>query len=305
MKTVIDNLRDMADEMDGMLQTLLLKYSSIYKWNVYNGTVVVISTQGDYAYRDLQEAGRQIQAKLLEEYRRFGWLCRILLREQPNNVLEKLSEAETIMFQTIQQQYTWCETTQEALTKAIEALQTQIKLLRNLYAPATGDNFYVPDTNALLYNTSLEKWEFEGVPSFTLVITPPILSELDALKINHHNETVRQKAVALINQIKEFRRRGKLNEGVILVKGKSTLLAIATEPNMKNTLPWLDPSNNDDRFLAIVIEVMRIRPRSIVLAVSRDINFQNKAELARVPFVEPPEPIIISSNPSPTSASND
>jgi len=305
MKTVIDNLQDMANKIDEMLQTLLLKHSSIYKWNLHNGCVVVISTQGDYAYRDLQEEGRQIQAKLLEEYRRFKLLCRILLREQPNNVLEKLSEAETIMFQTIEQQYTWCKTTQEAFTEASEALQTQIKLLRNLYALSTGDIFYVPDTNALLYNTSLVKWEFEGVPSFTLVITPPILSELDALKINHRNETVRQKAESLINQIKEFRRRGKLNEGVILVKGKSTLLSIATEPNMKNSLPWLDPSNNDDRFLAIVIEVMRLRPRSIVLAVSRDINFQNKAEFARVPFIEPPEPVITSQNTTPALASNE
>jgi hypothetical protein len=43
--------------------------------------------------------------------------------------------------------------------------------------------------------------------------------------------------------------------------------------------------------LAGVIEVMRIRPRSPVLLVTRDINLQNKAEFADVPFIEPPDPI--------------
>jgi len=67
-------------------------------------------------------------------------------------------------------------------------------------------------------------------------------------------------------------------------------VGIATEPSVETTLPWLDLENNDDRFLAAVIEVMRNRPRSPVIIISRDINLQNKAEFARVPFVEPPEP---------------
>ena len=291
MKTVTDNLQETADEINGMLQTLLLNHSSLYQWNDHNGLVVFISAHGDYAYRELPEAGRQIQAKLLEEYRRFNSLLKTLLREQPKDALKQLSEAETVMLRTIEQQHTWCKTTQEAFARATEALQTQFTLLKNCYDPSTGDIFYVPDTNALLYNPALERWEFDGVRSFALVLTPTILSELDALKVNHRNETVRQKAQTLINQVKEFRRRGRLTEGVTLVKGKSTILAIAVEPNMQDSLPWLDSTNKDDRFLAAVIEVMRLRLRSVVLAVSRDINFQNKAEFARVPFVEPPEPI--------------
>jgi PIN domain len=290
-ETVIGNLQETTDEIGGMLQTLLLTHSSLYEWNDHSGHVLVFSAHGDYAYRELQEAGRQIQAKLLEEYRRFSSLLKTLLREQPKDVLKQLSEAETLMMRTIEQEHTWCKTTQEALARATEALQSQFNLIKNLYDPTTSDVFYVPDTNALLYNPFLEKWEFDRGSSFTLVVTPTILSELDTLKINHRNETVRQKAEALINQMKEFRRRGRLTEGVTLVKGKSTILAIATEPSIANSLSWLDPTNNDDRFLAAVIEVMRLRPRSVVLAVSRDINFQNKAEFARVPFVEPPEPV--------------
>jgi predicted ribonuclease YlaK len=60
---------------------------------------------------------------------------------------------------------------------------------------------------------------------------------------------------------------------------------------MEASLPWLDPSSKDDRFIASIIEVMRGRSRSPVVAVTRDINVQNKASFARLPIVEPPEPV--------------
>src|SRR5262249_4534149 len=127
-------------------------------------------------------------------------------------------------------------------------------------------------------------------PRFTLILVPAVLSELDALKVNHRNETVRRKAETLIRQIKEYRRRGNLTRGVPVVKDKIDIVGIATEPSMKTTLPWLDLQNNDAGWFAAVIEVMRSRPRPRVIIVSRDINLQNKADFARVPFADPPEP---------------
>jgi hypothetical protein len=59
---------------------------------------------------------------------------------------------------------------------------------------------------------------------------------------------------------------------------------------MGESLTWLDPTNRDDQFIASTIEVIRQNPRSRVTIVTRDINLQNKAELARLPFVEPPDP---------------
>ena len=149
----------------------------------------------------------------------------------------------------------------------------------------------MPDTNALLYNPKIESWAFQGISKFTILLLPSVLSELDLLKINHRNENVRKKAETIIRKIKEFRRRGKLTEIVTVVKNKIMIQAMAIEPDMKTTLQWLDPDNNDDRILAGVIEIMRVRPRSLVTAVSRDINFQNKAEFAAVPYEEPPEPV--------------
>lgn len=291
MRTVTDNLQDMAHGIQRLLEDLLLNHSSIYMWNTPGGSVVVISTDGNYAYKELGEEGRQIQAQLLEGYRHFYALLTILLKGQPEDSLRGLSQANTVMSRTIEQNHTGCQNTQEALDAAVQALQTQLKLLNRLYDSSNGKATYVPDTNALLYNPDLESWTFAEIPKFTLVLLPIVLSELDTLKVNHRNEEVRKKAEKLIRKFKEYRRRGKLTEGVPLVGDATSIQTIATEPNMETSLPWLDPTNADDRLLAGVIEVMRARPRSPVVAVSRDINFQNKAEFAHIPFAEPPEPV--------------
>ena len=57
---------------------------------------------------------------------------------------------------------------------------------------------------------------------------------------------------------------------------------------MRDVLPWLDPASPDDRLLASCVEIMRLHPRSTVMLVTGDINLQNKAEFALVPFLEPP-----------------
>ena len=129
-----------------------------------------------------------------------------------------------------------------------------------------------------------------GFPSFTIVLLPVVLSELDSLKINHKNQTVRDKAERLIRQIKEYRRRGSLSEGVTIKRDSIILRTIAKEPVMADTLPWLQIDNNDDRLISHFIEVMRHYLHSKVLLITRDINLQNKMEYARLPFLEPPDP---------------
>lgn len=90
-------------------------------------------------------------------------------------------------------------------------------------------------------------------------------------------------------QIKEYRRRGRLTDGVPLLKDKSQIVAIAVEPTFSESLSWLDANNNDDRLLASCLEIMRKMLESQVILLTRDINLQNKAEFARIPFLEPPQ----------------
>ena len=103
MKTVTDNLKCIADDIQNLLEDLLLKHSSIYLWNTPGGSVVFVSASGNYSYNKLNEEGRQIQAKLLEEYRRFYSLLIVLLKKQPKNTLEKLSRLDKVLTNTIEQ----------------------------------------------------------------------------------------------------------------------------------------------------------------------------------------------------------
>ena len=174
--------------------------------------------------------------------------------------------------------------------KAKESLDGQIELLTGLYDSSEGEALVVADTNALLFNPSLEKWQFADYSPFTIVLTPSVISELDQHKVNHKVETVRQKAESLIRRIKDYRRRGNILQGVPLVKGVSQVRALALEPSFGASLSWLDAANNDDRLIASMIDVMREHCRSDVVLVTRDLNLQNKAEFAGLPYVEPPDP---------------
>lgn len=295
MKTVLENLRAEAQRLGNLLQELRA-HSATRRWHNPNvdGFVYV---GGHYAWNALDAAGLQIQAKSLEEYRRFFAVVRTLLREQPEEALGKLEQADSTILEIIQQQTPlYADDANSYFQRAFDAVESQVGLLERLYGPADERLSLVPDTNALIFNPDLEKWKFDGVPQFTLVLTPPVLSELDSLKVNHRVEAVREKAEKVITRIKEYRRRaaaagGRLADGAVLVTGVSEIVAIAVEPRMEASLPWLDPTSKDDQILACVIEVMRMRLRSPVLLVTRDINLQNKAEFADVPFVEPPDTI--------------
>ena len=176
------------------------------------------------------------------------------------------------------------------MERAVGAIDTNVGLLEHLPGVSEEEVILVPDTNALIYNPSIEAWEFQGFARFCIILTPTVISELDQLKVTHRNPEVRSKAEKLIRQIKEYRRRGNLLEGVALRRGVRELRTIAAEPLLSESLPWLQAENMDDRLIASVIEIMRAHPRSEVHLVSRDLNAQNKAEYARILYLEPPDP---------------
>jgi hypothetical protein len=289
MKTVYENVSEWSERIAGLLAELQ-EHSAIHRWNDNTGGVIWLGS--DYSWTKLGDEARPIQSRVLEEYRRFSALINVLFKGQPKDTLASLKESDAKVLEVIQQDgITWSQRADTAFAAATEALGATVVLLKRLYDGAEGRVCVVPDTNALLHNPSLETWRFDDVPTFTILLLPTVLAELDALKMNHRVEEVRKKSERIIRQVKEYRRRGRLSEGVTIVRDVSELVAIATEPNVSDSLPWLDSSNNDDRLLASVIEVMRQRPHSPVILVTRDLNLQNKAEFACVPFCEPPDPV--------------
>jgi hypothetical protein len=287
---VTDQLREMAEEIKAGAVDLLRNYSCIEnRPHASSSTLIVLGPE--HYWKPLGESGQQLQSKVRTDCNKLHTILSTLLRSQTRSTNSSLVEHGRTVKEVVNQcGATWLTTTDEAVAKLVEAIDTQIALLSSLHDGANGEHIYVPDTNALLYNAELENWEFDGSPGFIVILTPTVLSELDQLKVNHRNENVRQKAEGLIRRFKGYRSRGRLADGVPLRKSRSTLMTVAVEPKMDESLPWLEANNNDDRILAGFIEVMREHPRCQVILVTRDMNLQNKAEYAGLPFVEPPEP---------------
>lgn len=286
MKTVSENLKESAKTIRDLLNDLE-KHSSIYKW--YKESRGIVYAGNKYKWKDLESEGLIIQSRVLKLYDKHFQLLKNLLNDQTKGTAKTLNETNSLIQAVIQQEDTkYHKQAQTIFKKAYEALDNQVELLSRLYDPSSGTATLVVDTNALLINPDLEDWELDEVSKFDIAFTPPVLSELDKLKVNHSSDNVRQKSGKIIRKLKEYRRRGKLTEGVTLVKNKSEIFAVAVEPNMEKSLSWLEADNNDDRILASAIEIMKRRPKSPLLVVTNDINLQNKAEFAQIPFIEPP-----------------
>jgi hypothetical protein len=289
METVSDLVAERGTKLLSLLETLLSDHSELYLWNT--GDSGIFHTSGNHAYRNLSAEGKQLQSRLFEEYSAFADLVGVLLREQPDKARKSHDKHRKTVLASIEQEgLTWRCSIDEEWNFASKALRAQIDSIENLYSASGEDVVVVPDTNALLWNATLEDWSFNWAGVFELCLVPTVLNELDSLKVNHRNADVREKAEGLIRRIKGYRDRGNLRDGVPLRKGVSHLRSIAVEPDLDDSLPWLDASNSDDRLVATFIEVMRRNPRSVVVLVTRDLNLQNKLEFARLPFAEPPDP---------------
>lgn len=291
MNTVSENVRALADEVRRVYVKLLTSHAQVCRIDRDGGGVVWVGP--DRYIEFIDENARLLQSRILRDLDLLLPLTATLLRGQSDrdrNNFEKHADALRTCLEP--GRLIWEHTMSQVVAKVTGALEGMLHLIGGVYDPSPGKSIIVPDTNALLYNPALESWRFAETSNFVFILVPAILSELDSLKVNHRNEDVRKKAERLIRTIKGYRGRGSLTAGVPLVNGVSDVVAVATEPVFSETLPWLDESNCDDRLLAATIEVMRTRSRSAVMLVTRDINLQTKAEYARVPFVEPPEPVV-------------
>ena len=291
MNNLLENIKNKANDIKSLLTKLLINYSNIYRFNNNNyGKVFYLSLNGEYFFKELTTEGKRIQSDLLNNYSHYCSTLRTLLNEQVTltiNEFDKINKEILIIIQ--QNQHIHYKNKEEANNKAIELIDEQLNLIFELYNISSKIDIYLPDTNALLLNQDLTKWRFKCSTQFVILLTPTILSELDKLKIEHRNEDVREKANKIIKQIKGFRQRGSLINGVNLVNNISTLKSIATEPDFSNTLQWLDFNNNDDRFIASYFEVLKSYPNSNIFVVTSDINLQNKLEFSLIPYVESPD----------------
>jgi PIN domain len=280
---VATNMRAWATEIEQLLPPL----ASGHLREINDSSGVVFITGTPYYWSSLPAEALAHQARALAEYRRFSDTLSVLIREIPDDRLAKFRDDTALVIRFISRDAASYETPKHVLDEAVEALRRQVELIDGLYS-ASANTMLVPDTNALYWNTALDTWRLPWASgAFVVVLLPTVLKEIDLHKTDERRSSRREKAERFARQVGEYRRRGPLLQGASLAAGISTVMAIPVEPKMSDSLPWLDPTNLDDRLLASVIEVMRLNPHASVIVVTRDVNFQNKLEFARVPFVSP------------------
>lgn len=287
METITEKINIDLSSLNNELTMFIKTYSRLER--IFYPGDMSFSFSGDYKFEDLNTEALPIQDQLYKKFNKIVELIEILLSDSPEKHLKEFhSETEKVFEFILQNKMTWCKNINEAVTKSSESIEKIKFILNSLFKKSDLPPLLIPDTNALYENIEIEKWKFEEMQKFDLVITPSVLKDLDKHKIEHRNEGVRTKAIKLINKIKEYRRRGRLTEGVTLIKEKVNLKTIAVEPNFSKTLNWLDPLNEDDRLIAEILELFKANCNRPVIIVTSDINLQNKCEFVDLPFVEPP-----------------
>ena len=137
MESTWNNIERMAKEIRESLTDFMLNHSSIEPPRIEE--VAAFSPEGDRSYDFLDEAGRKVQSALSESYGRFYSTLHPFLEDQTDDVLKKMSQTNKVLTRTIEHNITWCRNTKEALDRALEALEDQLKLVKNVYEEKSRD----------------------------------------------------------------------------------------------------------------------------------------------------------------------
>lgn len=131
METILNYLELRANEIRDSLTHFMLNHSSIEHRKPYD-EVWFIDPEGDRYYGDLDKVGMKMQSYLSECYGQFYSMLHPLLEDQPENVLSKMSKSKEIITRTIDHRLTFCDNTKHALHIALEALEDQLKTLKDI-----------------------------------------------------------------------------------------------------------------------------------------------------------------------------
>jgi hypothetical protein len=243
----------------------------------------IVFLRHPYYWKALPIEHRAAQARLLSQYRHWYELFYRCHAQHSSDMQDKLDQTDAHVLAAIELKSDWgtAATLEENRTLLSEKLNFFRSLLEQHFSDET-EFVLVPDTNALLKAADPAQYgDVIDSTSFTFVIVPTVLAELDGLK--------RSRATQAVGRIIEgLRKQGSVLEGVTVAK-TITVKMIPTEPRMAHLPSWLDPNNQDDRIIGSVLEIQSARPSTVVVLVTDDMNLQNKAEMAFLTWAEPPE----------------
>lgn len=292
MSKIIPYINRLQDELQLIEKQMLeLLDASTIKEHIAGPSRAVRIIVPPHYWGNTDEKQKLLQIQLLKTYSTWSEHFCLLFCEATKEIEQKIKNTHKFIESWIEKKSTWDvpPTIQEAKLKFQEEIQTYYELIRLLDTSKENKWILIPDTNALIFAPDVSQYhKVAGVVEYTIIIFPTVTQELDGLKMNHRDAQFRDKVKSVIRRLKGLRQQGNLLKGVTVNK-TITVKMEAKEPNFNYTLGWLDPSNNDDRIIANALELQRTYPSDKVVLVTGDINLQNKAELAKLPYAEPPE----------------
>lgn len=277
-----DGLDSLIDGLEGLVRELPVKDNRIYD----SGIIYVAP---DWTWGEIPPEHRAQQLSLKRRYDLLAERLELLVSGAPEELVRQLQDADAAIRVWVELESNWRltpdpESNARALKEDAAAISAVLAILERVGA---GEVFVIPDTNSLLQAPDPTAYRGVLVDTFVFTLLPTVLAELDHLKTEHRNPEVRDKAKAVINRIKGWRNQGSLSAGVT-VDRSIVVRALHAEPDMTNTLSWLDSSVPDDRIIASVLALQADRPGAAVVLVSSDINLLNKADAALVESAETP-----------------
>jgi rRNA-processing protein FCF1 len=288
VKSYVERLQEQLNDIEQKMLELLDASTISHSDKDPDSYIVDIALP--HYWGETDEKQKRLQMEVLKLYKPWIEHVRLLFLGATDEIAEQINETDTFVTDWVQKESIWDVPESVEAAKAVfsRRIQSFVKLLQMLESPKPRRIIVVPDTNALISCSDFANYQrVAGQPDFTLVIMPTVLSELDQLKITARDNGFREKVKSIITRIKGLRVQGSLIEGVIINK-TVTVRMEAREPDFGHTLSWLDSGNNDDKVVASILELQRQEPSAVVILSTGDINLQNKAEMAHIPFVEPP-----------------
>ena len=267
----------------------LLDISTIKEFrNDPNSGIVFITPP--YEWGETNEQQKILQMLLVKKHSDWIEHFRLLFSSASQEINQQIAETQKFITSWIEKESSWevPSNIQSAKSLFQEKVRVFYELLNLLETTGNHEIIVVPDTNSLIAVPDLAQYKkVAGQPKYTVIIVPTVLAELDKLKVIHREREFRDKVNSVIKRIKGLRIQGSLLAGVTINK-TVTVRMIATEPDFDTTLKWLNNENTDDKIIASVLEIQKENPSSIVVLATSDINLQNKAEMASLPFAETP-----------------
>ena len=148
------------------------------------------------------------------------------------------------------------------------------------------------DTNILLEFETFDDVEWPKVlnaKQVCLVLAPVVISELDKHKTDYNNARRQKRARMLLPKITKLTEGETIADALPQVRHNVTLLVLPNEPLIDWKAEHLDPTVNDDRLIASILEFSRERPLEGVLLLSDDSGPRFKAKSRNIPMQAPPD----------------